>query len=365
VSVNKLPSGRFECRWREGSRNRSRTFDRKSDAIRFDAEQRRIKQLGGIVPARTGGETLDEFAAAWFTERTDLAKRTRELYHQLIDFHLSPYLGHMPLSELTPKVIHAWQRQRLADDAGPVQIGKAQTLLSQIMDQAVVRELIARNPVHGLRKPSAPPKKIPTPATPEEVEAIREHMLERDGIGSATLISVLAYGGTRPAEALALEWSDVDANRLSIVKALDQEGIVKTPKTATGRRWVTLPRQASQDLTAWRLASPLGGLIFPTPRGVTWKRHDWQNWRRRWFDKAAEAAGRSDLTPYALRHSCASLMIAAGQPVTAVAKTLGHSPMVCLSVYAHSFEAMEGRDPVSVEAWIAKARNGEQAREAM
>jgi integrase len=43
------------------------------------------------------------------------------------------------------------------------------------------------------------------PLSPDQVEAIRERLGQRD----ATLMSVLAYAGPRPAEALKLVWQDV------------------------------------------------------------------------------------------------------------------------------------------------------------
>ena len=40
------PNGKWQVRWREGSRRRARTFDRKGDAQNFMAWLRRRQQLG-------------------------------------------------------------------------------------------------------------------------------------------------------------------------------------------------------------------------------------------------------------------------------------------------------------------------------
>ena len=63
------------------------------------------------------------------------------------------------------------------------------------------------------------------------------------------------------------------------------------------------PCAAPRDLAEWRLISgrPSGkGLIIPPMDGDEWKRHDWQNWRRRVYQPAAIAAGvTGDLRPTA------------------------------------------------------------------
>ena len=63
------------------------------------------------------------------------------------------------------------------------------------------------------------------------------------------------------------------------------------------------------------------------------------NWRRRVFDPAARAIGRTDIHPHDLRHTAASLAIKAGANVKAVQQMLGHaSAAMTLDVYAGLFE---------------------------
>jgi integrase len=64
-----------------------------------------------------------------------------------------------------------------------------------------------------------------------------------------------------------------------------------------------------------------------------------RNWRRRVFDPAVRAAGLDGLTPHGLRHTAASLAVAAGAHVQAVQRMLGHaSAAMTLDVYAGLFE---------------------------
>ncbi|MGR6967462.1 tyrosine-type recombinase/integrase [Geodermatophilus sp. URMC 61] len=60
--------------------------------------------------------------------------------------------------------------------------------------------------------------------------------------------------------------------------------------------------------------------------------------RRDWFDRAADDAGLSGLTPHELRHTAASLAIASGASVKGVQSMLGHaSAQMTLDRYGHLF----------------------------
>ncbi|MCW2575597.1 MAG: integrase family protein [Modestobacter sp.] len=63
------------------------------------------------------------------------------------------------------------------------------------------------------------------------------------------------------------------------------------------------------------------------------------NFRRRFFDPAARAAGLEDLSPHDLRHTAASLLVASGANVKAVQRMLGHaSAAMTLDVYSGLFD---------------------------
>lgn len=358
MSVHKTATGRWEVRWREGSRNRSRTVDRKSDAVRLDAEIRRQRQLGGLIPDRVGGLTLEEFAADWLSGRSDLARRTKELYTFLLDHHIMDDLGHFPLNELRPKVLGDWKERRLAQGAGPVTLSKAATLLKQVLDEAVAQEHLQRNPASGLKGHSGG-KRPPNPATPEQIEAMRSHLIAKDYLGDATLVSVLGYAGLRPGEALALRWSDIEDGTISVTKAI---AYGEEKKTKTGMTRVVRPPSAVfSDLAEWKLSTPLPfGLVFPRRvDGKAWTRTDWNNWRRRRFQPAIKAAGLEKFRPYDLRHSRASMLAYEAKNLSDLfraAKEMGHTKDVFLRVYAHIIEQAEGKY-LSADAWIAEARS--------
>ena len=59
------------------------------------------------------------------------------------------------------------------------------------------------------------------------------------------------------------------------------------------------------------------------------------------FDRLVAKAGLPRIRLHDSRHSCASAMLAAGEPVKVVSEMLGHaSPTITLSVYAHVLPGM-------------------------
>jgi integrase len=356
VSVHKSGNG-WTVRWREGSRNRSRKIDRKADALHFDSEVRRKRQLGGFIPPRTGGITLEDFTVQWLSDKKpNLAPATLSLYGYLIDTHIQPQIGHVPVNEIHVNTLEDWQRERQAKGVGPEALSKAIALLRQILRRAVKAKLLAENPAADLEPPVSKTR-IPTPADPEQIEGIRDWFLARKRPADATLVSVLGYAGLRPGEALGLRWADVEKISISIARSISM-GQEKETKTGA-LRVIRPPRQVFQDLATWKLASPAPfGLVWPRRKdGEPWTKSDWNNWRKRYFAKAVEAVGLGDFRPYDLRHSRASMLAAEGKPITEAAYEMGHSPAVFLSTYAHVIEQARDRENVSAEQWIAEARS--------
>jgi integrase len=128
------------------------------------------------------------------------------------------------------------------------------------------------------------------PLPPAVVEAIRGQLHQRD----AALVSLLAYAGLRPGEALALTWGDVRENTAVVDKAV-AHGEVKDTKTRRTRT-VRLLRPLAADHLEWRLASgrrDLSEPIFPLGRGGFWTETAYRNWRRLIFNPPPSASESS------------------------------------------------------------------------
>src|SRR5579859_2017178 len=168
----------------------------------FENELRRRRQLGELSPFITSQETLNQYVEETWgpTHLPTLAVKTARHYAQLYDSHISPELGHLKLAELTPEVIARWQSDCLAAGTGRVAVRQAFELRGSILQRAVENGRLLRNPVRLVRKAPWPRRREVRPLAPQTVEALRHASGTRD----AVLISVLAYAGLRPQEALAL-----------------------------------------------------------------------------------------------------------------------------------------------------------------
>lgn len=167
------------------------------------------------------------------------------------DTHILPRLGALALRELTPEVLNRFRLELEAAGVGRVSVRKALTLLQGVLQRACEWGRLTTNPVRAVPKPPTGRARAVTPLPPETVEAIRHWLLRRDLIRDATLVSVLAYAGLRPGEALALTWARVRERTLLVEGAVSLGEIADT-KTRR-RRTVALLAPLAHDLAEWRL----------------------------------------------------------------------------------------------------------------
>ncbi|HEV7882034.1 MAG TPA: tyrosine-type recombinase/integrase [Solirubrobacteraceae bacterium] len=323
----------------------------------FDDELRRRRRLGelGLLPGSQ--ETLDDYVCqTWAqTHAVTLSPKTAKDYAGLYDVHIAPYLGGHKLGELSAEMISRWQADRIAAGAGRVAVLHALALLGSILQRAVESERIARNPARLVRKIKRSPRQEVRPLAPVTVERLRAASQERD----AVLISVLAYAGLRPQEALALCWGHVRERTILVERAVSL-GEVKDTKTRA-HRTVRLLAPLQDDLRGWRRSQgPLvdSALLFPSSQGRLWTKTDWDNWRRRAFDRACMAITLYDARPYDLRHSFASLLLHEGRSVMYVARQLGHDARLTLSTYGHVIDELDDSPQIPAEDAIRAARSG-------
>jgi len=114
---------------------------------------------------------------------------------------------------------------------------KAWVVLSSMFGRAEAWGWVQRNPVRAAKKPKKKhSRRIPRALLVADVEAIRSSMTQRD----ATLVSVLAYAGLRPGEALALKWGDIRDDTIHVSRALSL-GEEKATKTGRSRTVSVIP----------------------------------------------------------------------------------------------------------------------------
>jgi integrase len=361
LSIDQLPSGSYRLRYFDANgKRRTKVFRFKTDARDWSEQIERAKQRGRLGAIDADLQPLCELVAEHFAARDHLAPRTRSIdldvwasnVDQRVkgnpdrqDYH---EIAEMPLRAITPKVIESWVNEKLKEGKGANSVSKALLIMQAAFDRALRDETIDRhNPASLVDKPAKPATEAVRPLSPRQVELIRAQL---DG-QHKLLVSVLAYGGLRPSEALGLAWRHVGNNTLRIERATNPDATLKSTKTGR-KRSVRLLAPLADDLAQWREDHPADDdtLIFGC-----WSKCRWDNWRNRVLAPAAEAAGVSLARPYDLRHAAASLWIGERSYVE-VAMWLGHNPAMTLATYAHLIEDLDPDERVDAAALILQAR---------
>lgn len=154
----------------------------------------------------------------------------------------------------------------------------------------------------------------------------------------------MIYCGFREGEALGVHWEDIDLkNRVINVRhaVLTLLGglVITEPKTESSKRAVTLPKFAYEvPVNHLEQLNKNQGLIFTTSSG---KPISPRNLIRH-FKLALKAAGLPDIRIHDLRHSHASLLLAAGVNPKIVQERLGHSQIsLTLDTYSHVIPSLQ------------------------
>ncbi len=335
-------------------------MSRRTAAAR-DRELDDLRWQGQIEAADAGRESLREATEPWWTDHVEpnLAQSTVLSYANVLDRHLLPRLGETPIRDIDPARVLELQRELRTGGVGDPMAHRILMVLSGIMRHAVLRGRLDRNPVQPVRVVQPKRRRAIRPLAPVAVERTRRAMLDRDDEASATLVSLMAYAGLRPAEATALAWRHVGERTLLVEQSADGEGGTKVTKTGVIRT-VPLLAPLADDLAAWRAASSPPSdeaPIAPRSDGGWWTGTDYRNWRRRRFDPAVERAGLPVTRPYDLRHSYASLMVQAGYSAVELATELGHAPTLTLDTYAHVFSEFARGERIDPNQAVAAARD--------
>ncbi len=320
---------RYRARW-EGpdGRDRSRTFLVKRDAERFVLELHRQAALGGLYQAPT--QPLGEFLDGWLVRyerrvRQSSADRVRDVLP-----HLSPF-RRTTLDALRPADVE--DHISALSARAPRQAELALRVLKQVLSDAKVRGLTANEALFRIRAPHHEPREMRFLSW-GEVDQLATNTIEPYG----NLVRLAALTGLRQGELFALLDRNLDLGaRTLTVEAGVYAGQLVPVKTRASRRRVDLAEAAISALRAQlaaRRPSPLG-LVFASPQGEILND---DNFRHRIFAPAVRRSRVGPVRFHDLRHTYATLMVAAGAHAKYLQAQMGHASIrVTLDLYGHLY----------------------------
>jgi integrase len=323
----------------------------KKDAQRYLNGVMRQMDLGIFVEPTT--ISLVDYVKRWLRDaaRPRVSSRTADGYKALLDRYVTPPLGHQRLDRIQPLDIQEVYGQMQANGLSARVVRHTHAALHNALKQAVKWGLLSRNPSDFVELPKVPHKEHRVLSPDEAARFLKVTATKPHGL----IFELALWTGMRPEEYLALQWSDIDLSKgtARIRRALVRHKKTvqfEEPKTARSRRTVYLPQPVVQKLKAHKRKQAAEKLKF---KG-TWGPHDLvfcsvegtplsiPNLTYRHFRPILTAAGLPQIRLYDLRHSCATLLLAADENPKVVSERLGHSTVVLtLDTYSHVIPTMQ------------------------
>ena len=315
-----LRSGVWWISYRDGSGLRHREkIGPRDDALAAIVERRRQVLEGKYVSPQLRRRTLTFRQLA----RDAMAHRKLRLRPRSYETDISrltrllPSIGATPAAGLTAdaidKVLDSLRTEGLAGSTA----NRYRSLLSAIFSYAARTGRIHSNPLQLVKRFREGESRVRYLLGAEEQklrEVIRANCPEREAE-----IDLALYTGMRRGEQFTLRWRDVDLER----------GIL-TVRGKTGIRHIVANSSAKSALELLR-SRRREGAEFVCPETQSESQRDW----RRWFERAARAAGVEDFRWHDLRHSFASRLVMAGVDIRTVQELLGHKSITMTMRYSH------------------------------
>lgn len=305
---------------------------------------------------------LSEYLATWL-DGLRLAPSTVASYRKNVRLHITPNIGMVPLASVTSarltKLYVELEKDGRADHrAGeglsPRTVRYIHTIISAALRDAVEDGLLPANPAAKAKPPTAKQARSPEmhPWTAGQLAAFLGWSREHSELHAAW--RTLAYTGMRRGELLALRWRDIDLDAATItvrrsaglIRNMGEGASVEEGPTKTDKpRVVDLDPGTVEVLRAWKRER--GSLVLVLARdealvfgniegGLRQPEHFSREWNRTVRRAIAQGIEVPEIRLHDLRHTHATILLSAREPVHVVSARLGHaSSVVTMTVYAH------------------------------
>ncbi len=344
TGARRLPPGirrrgsSFTYTWRDAA---GRQFSRKAgdtiaEATDFKTRIDADRLLGTVHPRSR--LTFAQYANGWI-ETAQLKEQTRQRYRSILNVHLLPAFGPIPLHKLHPHLIRVWLTEQTRSPAAANSVRQHVAVLRSCLRAAQMDGHLATLPTYGLRLP-APVRRRPKVLDLPGAFA----MIDAAPVFWRPCIATALFTGLRLGELLALTRDDLDLDTgtLTVQATLTEVNrrtprlLREPPKSDAGIREVPLVPLVVDLLTDHLrdLGPTVEDVVFATQAGALVDKANF--YRDAWYPTRA-AAGRPTMHFHELRHTAASLMLAHAEANLSELKVvLGHSQIAhTVDIYGH------------------------------
>ena len=341
-------TGRERRRWHPAGHSKA---DAEAIAANLDAAHTALDTPTGLDPLTVARYLTEQ----WLPIRLhDLDPSTAHRYGWMIDNYITPAIGHPRLRSLRTEHLDRLYTDLLATGGShkqglaPKTVYDVHVICRGALNHAINAHLIATNPAHGARapKPRARQRHSPNCWTAPQLSRFLD---ATSHLRLHPAFVVASTTGMRRGELTGLRWSDWNHTNhtLSIARARKSIGgrSVETPiKTRASRRSIDLDNTTETTLQRWRRQQiadrhPVDpdDPIFTNSKGRPLHPESISQL----FARQVTRLAMPPIRFHDLRHTHATLLIAAGVPIKVVSEHLGHaSPGFTMATYQHVLPGM-------------------------
>jgi integrase len=346
--------------------------------------------FNGILPAEADKRTTGDYIIDWALrfKRVEVSARTFGWCLYIINSHINPIIGNVPLKQLSVNHIQALLREKSKQGYGKRLLNGIRDTLGQALTHAVVTKLLISTPMTGVVMPK---QKINPDSERDKSLSLETRTkllaaIECDK-SMKPVLTTMMFTGLRTQEVLALTWGniDLDARTMRIDRAVtvepefDDKGVrtnrktvIAAPKTRSSYRTVFLPDVVVAVLSELRnklaekdsLLIAQDAPVFFSER--TGKGYTYGGFRanfRRFLGRNNLA--ESGITLHMFRHTFATMLLENEVNPRVVQGILGHSDVsTTLNIYSHVINEVYENVADALGSLYEQTRNGTYAPKA-
>lgn len=268
--------------------------------------------------------TLGEFLNIVLADAREQKPATAKIYESAIKQILNFFEPGTHMNDIKTADVDDFVRELKRSNLSANTINLYIVPLSLAFTEAQRLDIVSKNPVSLAKVPSPKPQKEKEIFDIKEMHAMLQNAKEMLSI----FVHIGFYTGARAGEIIALKWNDIKDSKMTIARTRNRIGTLNLPKSGKTR--------------TFKMPPPLEKFLATLERKNEWvlgkEFYSTQTLAKR-FKKLQEELGIELKTPHAMRHTCISMLLAAGENPMLIKKMVGHVDMKMIeSVYGHHIE---------------------------